>query len=132
MILFLPVFLTLGALTILLVGLEKKRLSLVPLAARLEPLVEGAARFRVHTMMRHTKSLFSNYRVLDQIEREISVLEEKHELPSQQYTGRFPMFSRARVTNFEARLVRLEALRNSPVPSSATPETISGQAPTDA
>ena len=113
MILFLPVFLTLGALTVLLVGLEKKR-------------------FRVHTMMRHTKSLFSNYRVLDQIEREISVLEEKHEVPSQQYTGRFPMFSKGRVSNFEARLVTLEALRNSPAPRSAPPETISGQAQTNA
>jgi len=132
MILFLPVFLTLGALTILLVGLEKKRLSLVPLAERLEPLREGAARFRVHTMMRHTKSLFSNYRVLDQIEREISVLEEKHEVPSQQYTGRFPMFSKGRLSNFEAPLVTLEALRNSPAPRSAPPETISGQAQTDA
>ena len=125
--LFLPVFLTLAALALLLVGLEKKRATLAPLAERLEPLVEGVARFRVHTMKRHTKSLFSNFRVLDQLEREISVLEESHEVSSEVYTGRFPMFARGRVSNLEEHLVTLEGLRNSSESSPPPPATNAGQ-----
>lgn len=111
----LGLFFMLCAFAAILADMDRRRRQVGAMIERLEPLVDRPRRLIVRNMRGLNSSLFYTSNLLDQLEREMSALEQAHDLPAPE-AGGFRLKPGKRYRDLEIRLDGLEALLAAPEP----------------
>lgn len=110
MLLFLGLAAVMVLLGLFMTDLDRKRRQLADMLDRVEPLVDRSRRLHLRNMRGSNSSLFYADNLLDELEREVTVVERQTGYAPPTDTGRFSLRPGRRYVSLESRIAGLEAL----------------------